>query len=85
MISLKIKLKHFGIPASKLNGANQEIQLPSDATIQQLIDVISNKAGYSESDMLKYATFLVNKSYAKNDTVLNDGDEVLILYTIGGG
>lgn len=80
-----IKLKYFGIPTTLLNNGKEEINVPVSTNIEQLIILLSNKLGDQTGELIKSSTFLVNKSRARKDTILKDGDEVLILYALGGG
>lgn len=80
-----ISFSYFGVPIPSLTHEKQEIELPPGATIGQLMDVIDQTLEESAEGLLDKATFLVNKMGAKRDTVLNDGDDVIILFPIGGG
>lgn len=80
-----IKLRYFGIPIASLSHELQQIELPPNTTIEQLLKLISKKIENRDDELLKSATFLVNKAKAEKYTVLNDGDEIIILVSIGGG
>lgn len=82
---MNILYSYFGVPIPSLSHEKQGIELPTDATIDQLMDLIGEEMEESSIEMLKRATFLVNKIGAKRNTVLNDRDEIIILYPIGGG
>ncbi|MGD9567868.1 MAG: MoaD/ThiS family protein [Sedimentibacter sp.] len=77
---MKIKIKYYGINSNlPLN-----IELPEDSTVEDALYGIIDKTNDSLETIVS-SVFLVNKSRAKKDTVLNDGDELLILYMLGGG
>lgn len=74
----------MGISTQSLNKEYENIELPDNSTVSDLIDKIWGKVN-DPIDRIKSATFLVNKSRANKDTVLKDGDEVMILLVLGGG
>ena len=85
VLQMIISYSYFGVPIPSLSHEKQEVELAIGATIDQLMDIISEGIEESSSEMLQKATFLVNKMGAKRDNVLNEGDELIILYPIGGG
>ena len=80
-----INYSYFGVPIPSLTHEKQEMELPTGANIDRLMNLISEGIEEASSEMLQKATFLVNKTGAKRDYILNDGDEIIILYPIGGG
>ncbi|WP_042462735.1 MoaD/ThiS family protein [Neobacillus dielmonensis] len=76
---------YFGVPIPSLTHEKQAVEIPSGTTIDQLMKVIGETIEDSASEFLNKASFLVNKMGAKREAVLKDGDEVVILYPIGGG
>jgi molybdopterin converting factor small subunit len=80
-----VKFKYFGIPIAALSRQAQQVELPFGATVEQLLNSISDKADGWIDELIQAATFLVNESKAEKHTVLNDGDEVIIMYTMAGG
>lgn len=82
---MKIKLKYFGVSTVMIGHESKQVELPDNSTIEHLIYKIHDEINDPVDVILKAAVFLVNKSKANKDTVLHDGDELLILYTLGGG
>lgn len=82
---MNINYSYFGVPIPSLSPEKKELELPTGATIDQLMDLIGEEMEESSTEMLKKATFLVNKIGAKRNSVLNESDEIIILYPIGGG
>jgi len=75
-----IKLKYFGVATSNYPS---NIELPEDSTIEYLLHEIKDKINDPIDTLLKSAVILINKSKADKNTILCDGDEVLILYVLG--
>jgi hypothetical protein len=82
---MNISFSYFGVPIPSLTHEKQALELPSGATIDQLMGLIDETLDESADGLLTKATFLVNKMGAKRDCVLHDGDDVIILFPIGGG
>jgi len=80
-----IKLKYYGVNPALCGHEPQQVELPAYSTIEQLVNIISDKIQDPVDVLLQSAVFLVNKSNAKKNTTLADGDEVFILYGIAGG
>ena len=77
---------------SQVTGKKSEkVQLEKDATICHLLNQLYNKYGRKlkklvETDLdNRSVIFVVNGEEQDLSTVLNDGDEVLISYPVGGG
>lgn len=82
---MKVQYSYFGVPMPSLTHVKQEVELPTGATVDQLMNVINEIIQDNTGELLSKATFLVNKTGAKRDSVLNEGDEIIIMYPIGGG
>lgn len=82
---MEVKLKYFGVSTATLGREPQLVELPDNATIEHLLNAVCDKIKDPVDVLLKAAVFLVNNSKVNKDYVLNDGDEVLILYVLGGG
>jgi molybdopterin converting factor small subunit len=82
---LLISYSYFGVPVPPLTHEKQEILMPLGSTINELMETICEGIEESSNELLKKATFLVNKTGAQRNFVLNDGDEVIIMHPIGGG
>lgn len=80
-----IHFSYFGVPIPSLTHEKKELELPNSITIEELMNIIGEKLDESEEGLLTKATFLVNKMGAKRDRVLHDGDDVIIMFPIGGG
>lgn len=78
---MRIKLKHFGLGTIDLP---EYMELPEGTNIEEFVYLIQKNVEIP-SEYLSTSTFLVNNSKADKNTVLNDGDEVLILRPLGGG
>jgi len=78
---MKIRLRYFGFKTIDLA---QYMELPEGSSIADLVHLLQ-KNHELNIEQIPTTTFLVNNSRAEKNTVLNDGDEVLILQTLGGG
>lgn len=78
---MKIKLKYFGFGQAPLP---EFMELAEGTTIEGLIQLIKDQLE-APLEYLSTSTFLVNNSKADRNTILKDGDEVLILHPLGGG
>lgn len=81
-----------------LGGSDLELSVPEKATINDLLELLKNRFGNKiESQLFEpdstvpfsYILFMVNgrdiRFLDHFETVLNDGDDVLILPPVGGG
>ena len=61
----------------------QSLELPAGSTLAHLLNVILEEKSSSIGTMLRKSTLFVNQVKADRDTVLNDGDQVIIAPEIG--
>jgi molybdopterin converting factor small subunit len=80
-----VNVKFFGSIVPLLHKEEQEFELAEGATIKQLVDIIIYNTHDQGIQLIKSASFIVNKESANLETILKDKDNVLILYTLGGG
>lgn len=82
-----IKLKYTGILTSLIGNEMKKIELPEGSTIEEMLDIAFDKHKFEDYmiNVLNLAVFLVNESIADKSTVLKDGDEVIVLNSLGGG
>lgn len=79
---MNIKIKYLGVYTANLH---LDIVLSEGSTIKDMLHIISDKVGDPIDVLIKYAVFIVNGSKVNMNTVLNEKDNVLILYSLGGG
>ena len=60
------------------------IQLPENATVQDLINELKNQIDNLDAK-LEQTAILINQQQASMMSVLHDKDEITLLYLIGGG
>ncbi|HHT70287.1 MAG TPA: MoaD/ThiS family protein [Firmicutes bacterium] len=82
---MKIKVKYFGIPMANLGPEANCLELPANASVEQLLHIIRDQLEGQDKELLEAATFMVNRTRAEKYTVLKDGDEVVIMYSLAGG
>lgn len=82
---MKVTVKFIGF-ASAFSGRDiQSVDLTEGATIELLLAAIRSGEGNTADNILPMASFLVNKEKADRSTILHEGDEVMILFFLGGG
>lgn len=79
---MKVKLKYLGISTSSYA---EEIELSDGATVGDLLHHVKDEIEDSFERVLGSGVVLVNKSKADLDTCLANGDEVMVMYILGGG
>jgi molybdopterin converting factor small subunit len=82
---MHIHIRLLGIPPSLLDLDKKAIDVPAGATIQTVIEILVREHPHLTEDYFNVCTWLVNNLKAGPETVLQEGDTVLILRTLGGG
>lgn len=82
---MKVTVKIIGFASAFSGGDVQTLELAEGAAITQLLDNIQNREGNNANSILSMSVFLVNKVRADQSTILKDGDEVMIMFFLGGG
>lgn len=86
----RVTVKFFGIFSELAKKRKEELEFEGE-TLQDLIDFMSTKYGRKFRDRVQGRTegpdviFAVNGKISEKDVSLNDGDEILISYPVGGG
>jgi molybdopterin converting factor small subunit len=81
---MQVVAKFFALQ-SQITGLEELIvELPNGSTVAQLIDLLNKKFKKLNLDILK-TIVLVEKNKATAETVLNNGDEAIILQLMSGG
>jgi molybdopterin converting factor small subunit len=82
---LKVSVKYFGAPMTKLGPTASQYHLPADATVAKLLELIAAELTEQERKLLTMTTCMVNGVMVKKEDPLQDGDEVYILFPLLGG
>lgn len=78
-----VKLKYLGLVVDNLP---RSMELEDGASLAELIKEMKIQSGEETIDAIfKKSTLLVNKSKIDENTILKDGDEVMVLSVLGGG
>lgn len=78
---MKVKVTVIG-PLRQYMGRQQtQWDLPEGTMIEQLVDLL----GFPEKIRKTPIMILVNAKFAKGAVELKDGDEVILLWPVGGG
>jgi molybdopterin converting factor subunit 1 len=81
---MKVKIRFFAAPREALQRGEVEQELPSGATVAELVQALVQSYPVLAPYMGR-AKVAINQKYAAPDTVLHEGDEVACLPPVGGG
>ncbi|MGQ9492218.1 MAG: molybdopterin converting factor subunit 1 [Anaerolineae bacterium] len=81
---MKVQVKFFAAMREAMGRTEVELDLPSGATVQQLVNVIAERYPLLNS-YLDVMLIAVNRKYAHPHTELHPGDEVAFVPPVGGG
>ncbi|NLJ58319.1 MAG: MoaD/ThiS family protein [Tissierellia bacterium] len=79
---MEVKLKFLGRLG---NEKPYSIELEEGTDLKGLLKIMEDKYSFGIMTTIRESVFLVNKSKIELNTVLKDGDEVMILSVLGGG
>lgn len=82
---MQISVKYFGLAGEILKPVPLPLDVADATTIGQLLKQLTQGQDEANITLLQAATFLVNKEKATRGTVLQEGDEVLIMLRLAGG
>jgi molybdopterin converting factor small subunit len=80
---LRVTIKFFPGVGSLPEGHSRAFEVPEGATVGQVIERL--KAEAADGAEWPRPVVIVNQAAAGWDTPLKDGDEVLVLWPLGGG
>jgi molybdopterin converting factor subunit 1 len=82
--SLKVRVKFFASYREIVGQSDMVLELKDGTTVQMLVDCLKNR--YERLGSLTDVIIAsVNKKYARDDVVLNEGDEIALLPPVSGG
>ena len=81
---MQVKVLLFGYLSAKAQWAEKSISLPASATIDQLLDLLSNDEAVIKEARPRLAV-AVNLEYQKPTHPLEEGDEVALIPPVSGG
>jgi len=79
---MKVTVQLYGI--SLPSGSRHELELPECSTVEQAIYALADTLKENVEELFTYI-LQVNGARANRDSILSDGDKVLLLKTLGGG
>ena len=82
---MRVKVKFFGTASAYFGSEPKQMEVPEGAAVGDLLEVIAKQWGKEAESFLQNMTFVVNQSRADRTTLLSNGDEVLVIFTLGGG
>ena len=82
---MRVTVKFFGFTAVFGRDNARTLELPEGATVAQLLAVIKEEAGPGVDAFLKKSSVVVNRGPGGRAYHLHDGDEVMLMFTLGGG
>ncbi len=81
---MKITVRYFAIIRERTALNQQVVDLPMEGNIDDLFDIIMTLHP-SVAELKPILRFAVNQQFVGADTVLNDGDEVVLIPPVSGG
>ena len=84
---MRVRLLCFGVLRDLLPVPADEIELPEDTTVRELLRILEQRTSNSRMDgkVWQSLAVAVNREYSSAGTVLRDGDEVALLPPVSGG
>jgi molybdopterin converting factor small subunit len=93
---VRVKVLYFGILKDRFGVAEEQVELPGDGNVGELLGLLrgrtSNSAmesgkvdGAQEERLWRSLAVAVNQEYSSHGAVLRDGDEVALLPPVSGG
>jgi MoaD family protein len=88
---ITVTLKYYGLFAQLAGKQSEQIQFKGKGTVAELLEQLSRKYGAELADRAEaervYKSALVVRGDARidKDTPLNQGDEIALLFPVGGG
>ena len=80
---MKLNLLAFGIARDILNGSSLEIEIESPCSVGELKEHLFDQ--YPPLKELRSLAIAVNESYAKDEILLREKDEIVIIPPVSGG
>ena len=81
---MRITVKFFAILRDRANTSETTLELPPQANVSIAMEKLAAQFPAIAKDLPR-AAFAVNRSYAKGDAVLHDGDELALIPQVSGG
>jgi molybdopterin synthase sulfur carrier subunit len=80
---MKLELLAFGITRDILKASPMEVEIPGQPTVSTLKEFL--KSEFPQLKALKSLAVAVNKSYAPDDQLLSEKDEIALIPPVSGG
>jgi len=80
---MKCSIKAFGISKEIIGGKQLELEVPEGTTVSNLKKTLFEK--YPALAELRSVYVAVNTSYAAEELVLKEGDEIALIPPVAGG
>ncbi|MBC7088086.1 MAG: MoaD/ThiS family protein [Tissierellales bacterium] len=77
-----VKLKYMGVIHDNMPDM---LELEEGSDLNQLKSTLIELSSEDLKPIIQNATFIVNDSSAKDDTILNENDKIIVLTPLGGG
>lgn len=81
---MKLQVQLFATLKDAAKTSQLEIEVPAEATVEQLLDAIAAKFPVL-AQWLPHCRVAVGQEYAFNDQVLREGDEIALIPPVSGG
>jgi molybdopterin converting factor small subunit len=81
---MTVRVLYFGIISDMVGKKSEEIALPADATVGDLLDELSS-ANPDFSHIVRHARPVLDGKHASREQTLRDGAEIAFMRAVGGG
>jgi molybdopterin synthase catalytic subunit len=81
---MHVVVRFFAILKERAGVSETSLELPPGSSIAAAVDTLAERFPAIRSDLPR-AALAVNRSYAKPDTTLSDGDELALIPPVSGG
>lgn len=82
---MKIAVRYLSILEGLSGAAREELEVPDGIDIAELLRIIAKAHDTSLEQPIVSALALIRGTHASGDTVLADGDEVVLMPRLSGG
>lgn len=82
---MRVTIRLFGLAAARFGRKALALELPPQSAVSHLLLVLQKENADVDQSFYAIMNFLVNGARADQQTLLNDGDEIMIMSSVGGG
>jgi MoaE-MoaD fusion protein len=81
---VRITVRFFAILKDRAGVSQSDVELPAESNVAAAVEAIGGRFPSIRND-LRRAALAINRSYAKPEAILRDGDELALIPPVSGG